>query len=165
MLEYFDINDIEANETKVMVQFPDDLKLLSKFYPKNTRVELPLFIAKFFIENENCKFDVETLMSVQQVNDILADPAGYNLNTVLCPKFSNSSIERTLVTNFYDTFECVKHSCMISLSYVFCTRMSVYLKICYLESLDETILAKMDVKERSIILKARKQYAIFNNLS
>lgn len=140
MSNYYDIDDLLYQEQKIIVSFAHPVTIMSKTYKKSKKIELPIFIVDFFIQNDHCK---HFLANETENTSLKADCTLFNFNN----------------TYFYNYNKYLKD---IFLYEMFCTRMQFYSKLLYEDHIDKQILGTLESDEKKIIKEARKIWRKYN---
>lgn len=151
-MNYFSIDDILMNETKIKVKFKNKIDNFgfyisetTKGIPKDKSVELPYFLIKFLIENKHCEL-VDDLLPKDLQDDLKACPFLVNLNNfyqffyLFLANFEEKKFAKQILTE----------------------RLSKFSKLIIKENLDEDDIYFMDQTEKKIILKGRESFQTFN---
>lgn len=151
-MNYFSIDDILMNETKIKIKFNNKINNFGFYISENTKeikkdknVELPYFLIKFLIENKHCEI-VDDLLQKDLQNDLKACSSLVNLNNFY--KYFYLFLSNFKEKNF------VKN--------ILIERLSKFSKMIIKENLDEDDIYFMDQTEKKIILKGRESFLTFN---
>ncbi|KAK6090876.1 hypothetical protein P3W45_000121 [Vairimorpha bombi] len=149
----YSLENALVNETKVRVKFKHRINNFGFFISDlfeniepDAKVDIPLYIAKFFLENKHCTLCNEIIQEDIK-NDIRANSSIINLSSMY-------SYFYYFVSNFYDK------------EYVIEIMFSRYNKLYTLilkERLDEDDIFILDATEKRIIVEARRVYLIYRS--
>ncbi|KAF9762956.1 DNA replication complex GINS protein PSF3 [Nosema granulosis] len=146
-MDYFSIDDILMNETKIKVKFRNKINNFGFYLSESTKdidenknVELPYFLIKFLIENKHCEA-VEEILPKEIKNELKACSSIVCLNQIY-PYFY------LFLSNFDDTKEFARD--------ILIERISKFSKMIIKENLDEDDIYFMDQSEKKVLLSARE---------
>ncbi|WUR02211.1 DNA replication complex GINS protein PSF3-like [Vairimorpha necatrix] len=145
------LENINTQEIKIRVFFKHKIEnfgfLVSETYKDieaGTKVDVPLYIAQFLIENNHCTL-ANPILSEETENDLKANSSIINLNS--------------LYKEFYKFIVNFKSNDFV-LNIMFSRYTTLY-KLILKEQLDEDDVFMLDNSEKKIIKMARKKYLMY----
>lgn len=143
-MEFYDINLILAEETKVTVKFNQDVDFFGFYFsenfsyiPKNQAVKIPFFMVDFLLENEHCILS-DDFVQENIKNDLMAKPSLVNLNENYF-NFYNFGI---LISKYLNTRDFIFE--------VFCERAADFCQALFKDKLTDEYYLLMDINEKRI---------------
>ena len=160
-MEYFDVDDISFREETLCIKFPYKVEFLGLFLlneredvPASRRVDVPVFLLDFILQNGHCFIEKEVL-SLETRNSLHAKPAAVSI----------SGISR----HFYEIAHMLYEQDYSFFYEVFLGRMAHLLQKLVEKNLGEQEIEKMDINEEKIISFTEKsitEYRVpFSSLS
>jgi hypothetical protein len=147
-MNYYDIDNIIAQEEKLKVKFPYNIKNFGFYINPNTsdikmdtHVDLPYFLVKFLLENDYCSLVENPLNLIK--NELDAAPRKIDLKN----------------RNFYNLNKFINDK--VYLSDIFYQRMGSYASLMEKQSFNEDDMAIMSYEEKKIMLSSEKTFKLF----
>lgn len=140
VLQYFNLKDISALEEKFTFKFAINIKLpTNQQIKKNKKVKLPLYLAKFALDNEHCVL-VQDILKKDEKKEIEMAPSLFNLK-----KYDY----------FYATSKKLNFNADL-LYYIYTERMRCFLQFLFDDDFEEEKTEFMSYCERKVLEKGRK---------
>ena len=140
MSKYYDLDDLLYQEQKITVAFTHPIQIHSKRYKRNKKLELPIYIVDFFIQNDHCK---PFLITEEESIILQADCTLFNFKNMF----------------FYNFNKYLKENIIYE---IFCTRMQFYSKLLYEDHVDKKVLSTLEYEEKKNIKNGREEWKKYN---
>ncbi|EDQ31163.1 hypothetical protein EBI_25877 [Enterocytozoon bieneusi H348] len=161
-MEYYNINNFLSDEQYVSIMFNEKIyptKLYKGINPFK-KIELPIFLIKFLLENEFCeicaKCDnklIDNLLIFNIKNDLYAQPELVNFQNQYFYTFINASEQIS-----FDTKLNSLNQNTFFINTIFLYRMGYFSKLLVKDNFHEKDLEYLSFEEYNIILNARYMY-------
>lgn len=145
-MNYYDIQDIELNESLIPLKFKYTILQPPYYIKKNKTYHLPLYLTRFALENEHC-FLAKKFLSENEKSELEIEPKMFNAR-------KKSKYFFRLVKHAYNEKNLA--------SEVFVERMRNFSEKIYKEFFEEDDVKILDDIEKKIICKSRSMFKKFN---
>ncbi|TBU04316.1 hypothetical protein CWI36_0780p0010 [Hamiltosporidium magnivora] len=144
-MEFYDLNLILAEETKVTVKFNHDVDFFGFYFaenlsyiPKNHSVKVPFFMVDFLLENEHCIL-VDDFVEENTKNNLMAKPSLVNLSE----NYFNFYYFGIIISKYLNIKDFLFE--------VFCERTSDFCNELFTDKLTDDNYLLMDINEKIIM--------------